>query len=316
MHFNAPSIIHAAAQAATVDDFASSDNRDMTLYYYESLYRTSHLTSREMVIGSLRSGHMHGLMVRAVMSVGSASAPKKGKVPKPTEERSYRCLSLRHAVSRAREFRREAAMDEVGGALWDACCHLCGVIIVVLNGNRCTDESSFDTLAEREAASTAIIDSATERIQSARIALSSYLSNAKTSSDELSSIMGARVCQLLPDFVAPLYVFLETAGRLFALFGWGKRKRLTKIPSGALAKAALSLQHLMSDMLEVMSQYRSLGGVDVVALADGACGSEFGIEAINRVIKETISSREATTDQVDSFLLQMKEGLNAFNDDA
>ena len=45
-----------------------------------------------MAIGSLRSGHIHGLMVRAVMSAGSASTPKKGKVPKPTEERSYRCL--------------------------------------------------------------------------------------------------------------------------------------------------------------------------------------------------------------------------------
>jgi hypothetical protein len=129
-------------------------------------------------------------------------------------------------------------------------------------------------------------------------------------------MMGARVCQLLPDYVVPLHVFLETAGRLFALFGWGKRKRLTKIPSGALAKAALSLQHLISDMLQVMSQYRSFGGVDVMALADGACGPEFEIEALRRVIKETISSREATKDRVDSFLLQIKDGLNAFNDDA
>jgi hypothetical protein len=82
MHFNAPSIIHAAAQAATFDDFASSDNRDTTLYFVESLYPTSHMTPREMVIGYLRSGHIHGLMVRAVMSVGSASSPKKGKVLK------------------------------------------------------------------------------------------------------------------------------------------------------------------------------------------------------------------------------------------
>ncbi|KAL3809481.1 hypothetical protein ACHAXA_010999 [Cyclostephanos tholiformis] len=115
MHFNAPSIIHAVAQAATVDDFASCDNRDMTLYFFESL----HPTPREMAIGSLRSGHIHGLMVRAVMSVGLASSPKKGKVPKPTEERSYRCLCLRRAVSRAREFRQEAALDEVGCICYD-----------------------------------------------------------------------------------------------------------------------------------------------------------------------------------------------------
>ncbi|KAL3810999.1 hypothetical protein ACHAXA_006551 [Cyclostephanos tholiformis] len=316
MHFNAPSIIHAAAQTAAVDDFSSSDNRDMSLYCFESLYRTSHMTQREMVIGSLRSGHLHGLMVRAVMTVGSASAPKKGKVPKPTDERSYRCLSLRRAVSRAREFRLEAALDEVGGALWDACCQLCEAIIVVIYGNSCANESSIDTLAEREVASTAIIDSTTQLIQSAGMALSSCYSEVKPSCDGLSSMIGARVCQLLPNYVVPLYVFLETTARLFALFGWGKRKRLTKIPSGALAKAALSLQHLISDMLQGMSRFRSLGGNDVLVLAEEACRPEFGIEAIRRVIKETISSRETTKDRVDSFLLQMKDGLSTYYNEA
>jgi tetratricopeptide (TPR) repeat protein len=312
-HFNAPSIIHAAAQSALIDDFVSSDNRDLTLYYYESLYRTPHLTQREMVVDSLRSGHVHGLMVRAVMAVGSAGAPKKGKIPKPTEERSYRCLSLCHAVSRAREFGREAALDDVDGALWDACCRLCEAIVAVIIGNRRSDESSIDTLAGREAGAALFIDSATQLVQSARTALSSCRSNVESSSYEHSSMMGARVCQLLPDYVVPLYVLHETTARLFALFGWGKRKRLTKIASGALAESALSLQRLISDMLQVMSQYRSFGGRDVSALEEGASGPGFRIEAIRRVVKEAISSREGTKDRVDSFLLQMDDTLNTFN---
>ena len=315
MHFNAPSIIHAAAQSATIDDFISSDNRDKTLNYFESLYRTSHLTQREMVVTSLRSGHSHGLMVRAVMAVGSASAPKKGKIPKSTEERSYRCQSLRHALSRAREFGREAALDEVDGALWDACCQLCEAIIVVIHGNCRADESSVDTLAEREVATTSFIDSTTQLVHSARTALSSCYSKVESSSDDHSSVMGARVCQLLPDYVVPFYVFLETTARLFSLFGWGKRKRLTKIASGALAKSALSLQHLISDMLQVISQYRSFGGKDVLSLAEGASGPEFRIEEVHRVIKEAISSREGTKDRVDSFLSQMKDSLDTFSNE-
>jgi hypothetical protein len=88
----------------------------------------------------------------------------------------------------------------------------------------------------------------------------------------------------------PLYVFFETTARLFALFGWGKRKRRTKSSSGALASAALSLQDLISDMLLVMNQYRSgAGGDDIAAYTEmmvGSSGSELlRAEAMHRVIK-------------------------------
>jgi len=94
-HFNAPAIIHAPAQSTTVGKFVCSDNRDMTVNHFEILCHTTHWTEMEMVTESLRRGHVHGLVARAIMSVEVANAPKKGKVSKPTEETSYRCQSLR-----------------------------------------------------------------------------------------------------------------------------------------------------------------------------------------------------------------------------
>jgi len=68
-------------------------------------------------------------------------------------------------------------------------------------------------------------------------------------------------------------------------------------------------------MLQVISQYRSFGGKDVLSLAEGASGPEFRIEEVHRVIKEAISSREGTKDRVDSFLSQMKDSLDTFNNE-
>jgi N-terminal acetyltransferase B complex non-catalytic subunit len=317
-HFNAPSIIHFAGQTSTIDDVVSSDNRDLTIYYYESLYRTSHSTERDMIINSLRSGHVQGLLVRAIMAVGCASAPKKGKVPKSTDERSYRCQSLRYAVSRATEFGRDAFLnDDVSQSLWDACCQLCNAIIVIINGNG----RVVDTLAEREEVATSYIETTMQMITNARTALSSCYSTVGIDRDERSLLMSARVCQLLPEYVVPLYVFIETTARLFALFGWGNRKRRTKSSSGALASAALSLQDLISDMLLVMNQYRSsfgAGGDDIAAYTEMMVGSGSELlraEAMHRVIKDIAFSREKTKDRVDSFLMQMKKCLDSFKDE-
>jgi N-terminal acetyltransferase B complex non-catalytic subunit len=317
-YFNAPSIIHYAAQTSTIDDVVSSDNRDLTIYYYESLYRTSHSTERDMIINSLRSGHVQGLLVRAIMAVGCASAPKKGKVPKSTNERSYRCQSLHYAVSRATEFGQDAFLyDDINRSLWDACCQLCNAIIVTING----DGRVVDTLAEREVVATSYIESTMQMITSARTALSSCYSTVGIDRGEHSLLMSARVCQLLPEYVVPLYVFIETTARLFALFGWGKRKRRTKSSSGALASAALSLQDLISDMLLVMNQYRlsiGAGGDDIVAYTEMMVGSGselLRVEAMHRVIKDIALSREKTKDRVDSFLMQMKNSLDSFKDE-
>jgi len=333
-HFNAPAIIHAAAQssAISVDDFVSSDNRDMTVNYFEILHHNSHyLTQKEMVTESLRRGHMHGLLTRAVMATGAANAPKKGKIPKPTEETTYRCQSLRRSLSRANEFGQEIDhMDDVDRALWEACCQLCEAIIIVIHGGGGDGKKSpnNDTLAEREKAAVSIVDSTMQLVQSARKAFTSYCCSTTVinqGSDCSSSIAGgARVCQLLPDRVVPFYALLETTARLFSLFGWGKRKRSTKAASGALANLALSFRDLLSDMLQAMSEFRSFGSggdntgdnmTSLESLVESAVSLDVvGADAIQRVIREVVSSRDMTKDRVDPFLMQMKESLESFDE--
>ena len=310
IHFNAPSIIHASSQSNSIDDFVSSDNRDMTINYFEILHKNTHLTQKEMVVQSLRSGYMHGLLTRTIVAVRAANAPKKGKIPKLIDETAYHCQSIRHCLSNANKFGQEVDMDDVDLAMWNACCQLCKAIVSVIQGNN--NDSVSDTLAEREKAATSIVDSTKHLVENARKSFSLYCTNS-------NSLRGVRVCQLLPDNIIPFYTLLETTARLFALFGWGKRKRLTKAASGSLANLALSFREFISDMLQAMPQFRSFGksdGGDVTMepLVESAISSEVvGSDVIQRVIKEVVASRDMTNDRVDPFLIQMKESLDTYN---
>ena len=66
------------------------------------------------------------------------------------------------------------------------------------------------------------------------------------------SLIG-RLSKLLPEIIVPMFAILEMVGKLFAIFGWGKRKRHTKPAAGALADAALEVQGLLSDLQEQMA---------------------------------------------------------------
>ena len=90
-------------------------------------------------------------------------------------------------------------------------------------------------------------------------------------------------------YIIPFYTLLETTARLFALFGWGKRKRLTKAASGSLANLALSFREFISDMLQAMPQFRSFGKSDVVESAVSA--EIFGSDVIQRVIRSCFLKR-------------------------
>lgn len=311
IHFNAPAIIPASAQFTKIDNFTFSDNRDMSVNYFEVLHHTAHLTQMEMVVESIRRGHIHGLLARAIMAVGAANAPKKGKLSNPTEETSYRCQSLRYALSRAKEFGHDAKLDETERALWNTCCQFCEVMIAVIHG-RPGDDPSSNTVAGREKLATSIINSTTQVVQSAREALNSCYS--AIDSEKKNTCLGCKVCRLLPDYIVPLFILFETTSRLFCLFGWGKRKRLTKAASGALAFAALSLRDLVTDILHIMTRFRSFSG-NIESVVETASGSDFRKDVIQRVIKEVVSSRELTNGQVDSFLVQMRETLDTFNEE-
>lgn len=293
VHFNAPSIIHSTASASSLEDFISSDNRDITVNYFEILYKNQHLTQKEMATESLMRGQMHGILIRALMASGVAKAPKKGKVPKSSEEMTYRCHSLLEALERSTQFIAEGVdgMGDIDQKLWESSCALCQVIIMVIVG------TPQDTLAEREKAAVSLVEAATESVKSAQ---SAFESCSVVDHNDINVLSGATVCQLLPDRIVSLYTLVETTATLFALFGWGKRKRLTKPASGALANLTLSFRNLLSGMMQTLSRFRAFGdeseNTKMDALVQGALGAIYkqpsGIETND--VDEQDSIRRAT----------------------
>lgn len=310
-HFNAPAILHE-----NPSEYGYSDNRDFEISYFEILHHTAHLKREEMVTESLRRGYMQGLLTRAIMATEAANAPKKGKCPKHTEEMTYRCQSLRQTLSRANCLFGQGIVDTendlISKALWEGCSQLCETILVVVEGpiGDGTTPSNSDTLAEREKAAVSTVESTVQLVQSARNAFA-------TPVDHQGS--GARVCQLLPDRIVPFYVLLETTARLFAVFGWGKRKRQTKAAAGALARLASSLRDFLTEMLHAMSRFRAFGGdegdVALEAMVEEATNLDvIGIHTVQRVVREVVSSRSMTKERVDHFMLQMNQGLDTYDD--
>jgi hypothetical protein len=294
-HFNAPSILHAATNARAVQDFCTSDNRDMTVNYFEILYRHEHTLERELINESLMRGHTQGLLVRAVMATELAKAPKKGKIPKCTDGMLSRCQSLLTAVQKANQFidNSEIHIKEVDRSLWEVSCLLCEVIAAVIQGNG--DGDASDSLAEREKSAVSAVLLAVTLVSKARCALATWFDAAD----------GEAVCRLLPDRIVPLFTLIETTARLFALFGWGKRK--TKDAAGALANLALLLGDFLSDLLEIMKRFRSS-----VSFESLVGDMPFDIGVLKNALQHVVSSRDITADLVDPFLLQMKEALMSF----
>ena len=296
IYFNAPYVIHEAANATSNDVCVYSDNRDMDINYFEILHRKQHLTRNEMVIDSLQKGHTHGLLVRAVMAVEVAKAPKKGKVPKSTEEIAYRCRSLTIALARAAHFLQgNSVVDSIDESLWQVFSHLCGVIEIVIVGEA---GSVSDTLVDRENAAVGLLEAAVL-----------CMNRAQSSFNGGEDAQGALVCQLLPTWIVSIYTMIETTSRLFALFGWGKRKRSTKAASGALAGLALSFRCLVSDLLQAIMRHRC------VSYDMSSETFLVGADATNRVIIEVTQSREMTMDRVDPFLDEMITDLASYEEE-
>jgi len=295
-YFNAPCVIHEAANATSDDVCVYSDNRDMDINYFEILHRKQHLTQTEMVTDSLLKGHTHGLLVRAVIAVEAAKAPKKGKAPKSTEEIAYRCQSLTRALAKATHCSLGSLdADSIDESMRKVFSSLCDVIGVVIIGDAGTES---DTLLGRENAAVRLLEAAVLSVN-----------KAQTSFNSGGDARGALVCHLLPNCIVPIYTMIETTARLFSLFGWGKRKRLTKAAAGALACLALSFRSLVSDLLQAMTTHRRV---------EYGVGNEtplVGEDGLNRVVNEINLSREMTKDRVDPFLDQMRIDLTSYEEE-
>lgn len=291
-HFNVPSIMHSSSNVSSAQGLIVSDNRDLLVNYFDILQLHRHPSATDIVNESLTRGHAQGLLIRAVMVVDVAKAPKKGKVPKNTDVILSRCQSLLVAVEKARCFAAVGGetMNQIDKSLWEGTCLLCDVIAEVIQGNGGSDPT--DSLADRENNAVSTIKLATTSLAEARAA-------ASTAGE-------STVCKLLPDRVVPLFTLIETTARLFALFGWGKRKRATKETAAALANLVFLFKELLVEMLHTMKQQRVY---DSSKSNELSATLDIGTDYMQKAIGHVITAREMTAGRVDPFLVQMVDTL-------
>ena len=297
--FNAPSVILAPAQSSSAEDFVASDNRDFTVGSFETIHKRRHPGRREVVADSLRVGHMHGYMTRAVLLVANANGPKKGKPPKLSAECAYHCESLDFCLRRVREFGGNAMNEtETAEALWRGSLSLGHIMMTVIRGK----SDVGDDLASRESAAVSEIGDIVDLVEEATLKFRSYME------DNNHIDVGREVCNLLPSFVVPFYAMLGTTSRLFDLFSWGKRKRMTRPASGSLATLALSFRGLLKALCGGMELFRSKTYSSGSDLAGGITP-----EMMERVQREVRLSRDMTISRVDPFFQEMIEELSTYD---
>lgn len=295
--FNAPSVILAPAQSSSADDFVASDNRDFTIGSFETIHKRRHPSLREVVADSLRVGHLHGFMTRAVLLVANANGPKKGKPPKLSAESAYHCESLDFCLRRVRELEGNA-MSETAEALWRGSLSLGHIMMTLIRGT----SDVGDNLASRESAAVSEIGAIVDLVEEATLEFRAFMK------DRDGTDVGREVCNLLPSFVVPFYAMLGTTSRLFDMFSWGKRKRMTRPASGSLATLALSFRGLLTALCDGMERFRSTTHSSGSDLAEAITP-----EMMERVQREVRLSRDMTRDRVDPFFQEMIQELSTYD---
>jgi len=236
-----------------------SDNRDLTINQFEILVRTIHPTPRAR---SISRAHMHGILTRVILLMHLSKAPKRGKVVKHRSGDSLdkRCRSLLRAIQHGDDYitkqEEERCVDDDGrpnAHLWKAIFSLsrvvCAVTAGIISENEGTTTAATsppnDSLATREALCIPLLKSTTTYLTLAReqfeLVSDNHNNNANTNQCR-------EVSRLLAEYVVTLFTILKTTGDLFSVFGWGKRKRNTKVGAGALADVADALCALVNVM--------------------------------------------------------------------
>ena len=258
--FAAPSVVSVALDETTHNPTLYSDNRDITIHQHFIFANPSYQTHSDIFWHAIEGAHWHGVLLRAVLVLNVSKAPRKGKVVKVSEGDVLRkrCISLTRLVDVVETLVQSTSehhsncdgdIDVEGKVfLQRATITLCRLICLVCANIRSENDkadSANDTLTQREKI-------ALELMQSFAIDVIHAKSTLSAVAEPSPSLIG-RLSKLLPEIIVPMFAILEMVGKLFAIFGWGKRKRHTKPAAGALADAALEVQGLLSDLQEQMA---------------------------------------------------------------
>eukprot|EP00934_Nitzschia_sp_Nitz4_P008150 Nitzschia sp. Nitz4//scaffold39_size137210//103503//107005//NITZ4_003215-RA/size137210-augustus-gene-0.185-mRNA-1//1//CDS//3329550431//8140//frame0 len=236
--YGALSLVSWASHGGSMEDSSDmADNRDFSVYYHQVLYKYRPPTKYQVCIDALRRGHIHGLLIRATLCMEASKGPKKGKTVKPSTELVKRTTSLLDFADKVDKLVTEHALvggdDKLGAkALMSAVTSLCRVLAVVNAG---MPSSEADSLEDRERRACQLLE---EHALSA-------LKEAHTKS--LLSVKDT--CSMLANYMVPLFALFKMTANICDVYGWGKRKYLTKPCATNLAKVAAELKQIVDSML-------------------------------------------------------------------
>jgi hypothetical protein len=210
----APSIL----SLKSVGPSAYSDNRDTSILPSGM----SAPPKEEIYQAALRRQYYHGILVRCAIILDSTKAPKKGKLPKAPEALAKRCQSLLSFIPE----------DYLPNPWMRTVKMLALAIVVVSSGMPVVDD---DSLKFRE-------DRATELLKDA----SSFIDT--TDSSYTAPVVG----RLIADHIVSLLAMIRMTATVFALFGWGKRKKRDSVT--ALAELASKVELRLNEMSRICSE--------------------------------------------------------------
>lgn len=215
--------------ASTTERLA--DNRDLSIFSYQLLNKTTPPSRDDLVKDARRRGHIHGLLIRAALFVDSAKGPKKGKVVKPSAELESRTNSLLSCIAAAEEDINDLTRDEASKCLLRATFEL-GRVAAAINAG--LPDPDGDSMEQRE-------ERACGRLDNKVLVL---LKEAR------SSLKGSLnvTCSYLASCVTPIFAVFQVTANLCDLYGWGKRKRRTKRCAGCLADVAVEIGLFLRDL--------------------------------------------------------------------
>ena len=233
--FGAPSIIRIVGDDSKdnhVVKMEYEDNRDFTLWNFvigcKNFYGTkSHQnTSKVMTENSFISGHVHAILVRAVLITCTTKPHKKKKkkgssvivIPETMKER---CKSLINAVNKAENF-----INDEGG-FWKLVKGLSTVITSL-----CANDPPMAGNGIDESCNT-ITNCLSDGLNGVALLQKEWkdsvsLISSKKDSLSTTATLLSNICSLLPKQIVPAFTLIMTVKKLFKIHGWTKNKNQTK----------------------------------------------------------------------------------------
>lgn len=239
--YGALSLLRRALQ--TTDFESISDNRDLSVLAFETLYRRTISKRQDVLNESLRRAHSHSLLIRSALCVHYTKGPKKGKLVKPSEELLKCCKSILNCVDSAKRFASNLTQKKYS-QLMEAQLELCRALVLISSGLGLAEDEK-DNLDSREKKGISFLHNA-----------ASFLGQGTKISGFLDgkSDVGS-VCQLLPGSIVPLFALFRMCAEVLEAFQWGKRKQKTKEISAQFAKVAVEFSVLIKGMNLALSRY-------------------------------------------------------------